>query len=351
MVGMVLWAWVALPARAEEAAARAAYTKGMSAMQIGEWKSAQKLFKRAIEEKKDYAEAYNKEGLALFNQEKYLEAVTYFKQAVFLNPRITEAWYNLGFGYERIKKDSEAVDRYRRAEGVTPASDPTTLVQVHYRLGMLLRKLAVQKDKEKADIHPAIKEMEMAVKMDGDFAEAHHELGRMYDMVARYPEAIHQYDQAIRYHRDYVEAYTDRGIAYWHDGDWDAALADCRKAVDINPGFAGAHYNLAEVLLARVEVLKSQDKTAVYHEEAEKAIDEYRLAAGLDPATLDYHFGLAKAYYNFHDYDNARKVLGKIVKMKGQKWNKQAHDFLALIKKEQASFISHYPKPTPTPEQ
>jgi tetratricopeptide (TPR) repeat protein len=338
----------------DEATARDEYGQGMNLIATkADWSGAAKYFRRATEQKKDYAEAYNKLGLCYFNQERTLEAVTQFKNAVFLNPRLTEGWYNLGYGLERLHKDEAAVDRYRRAEGVDPAVDPTSLIQVHYRLGMLLKKLALKKAKseEKPDLAPAIQEMEMAVKMDGDFAEAHHELGRLYDLIGRYPEAIRQFGEAIRNHKDYAEAFTDRGVSYWHDGDWDAALADCRKAVDMAPEFAGGHYNLAELLMARVEVLRSQDKEFVYHEEAEKAIDEYRLASGLDPKNLTYLLALAKAYHEYHDYDHATALYLKVRRMPGQKWNKDVLDALEQMKKEQASFVSHYPKPTPTPEQ
>src|SRR5438552_3728198 len=88
---------------ADEEASRVDYAKGMQAVAQEDWSGAVKQFARAIEEKKNYAEAYNKLGLAEYNQGNLYPAVKHFKESVFLDPRLTEAWYNMGRGYEALK--------------------------------------------------------------------------------------------------------------------------------------------------------------------------------------------------------------------------------------------------------
>src|SRR5205814_1581310 len=119
--------------------------------------------------------------------------------------------------------------------------------------------------------------------------------------------------KAIEGHKYYAEAYSNRGVAWWHDGNWDNALADCRTAVEIDPKFAGGHYNFAEVVFARVQTLSANGDTAVVHQEVEKAIDEYTAATELDPAFMDAWLGLGRAYRAYHDYDKAIQTYEKVL--------------------------------------
>jgi tetratricopeptide (TPR) repeat protein len=324
------------------------YADGVELMAKQDWKGAAKKFEKATQQKMDYAEAYDQWGLCQNNLGDFLGAVTAFKHATFTNPRLTIAWYHLGCGFENISKDAKAQDSYERALGVQPMADLKTVTLTHFRLGLLLKRLAIKKDGPKADLGPAISHLEAAVRMDGDFAEAHNELGRCYYLIGRYPEAIDQYTLAIKNYEDYAAAWSNRGVAHWADGNWDLALQDCLKAVDIDSEFAGGHYNLAEILYSHAQKLQSQDKAFVYHDEAQKAIDEYRQAAGLDPKSVDFALGLGKACRGYHDYPDAIAAYKAALKL--DKKNAEAKTALLEMKKEQASFIDHLPKPTPKAE-
>jgi tetratricopeptide (TPR) repeat protein len=227
-------------------------------------------------------------------------------------------------------------------------ADLESVTQTHFRLGLLLKRLALKKDGPKADISLAISHLEAAVRMDGDFAEAHNELGRCYYLIGRYPEAIDQYTLAIKNDADYAAAWSNRGVAHWADGNWDLALQDCLEAVDIDPDFAGGHYNLAEVLYSHAQKLQSQDKAFIYHQEAQKAIDEYRQAVGLEPKNADFQLGMGKACRGYHDYPDAVAAYKAALKL--DKKSLEAKTALAEMKKEQASFVDHLPKPTPKAE-
>jgi tetratricopeptide (TPR) repeat protein len=223
-------------------------------------------------------------------------------------------------------------------------------------LGVLLRDDAMaaveaaeaaglKADPDKANLKEAMEHLEEANRLNTDFPEARNELGRLYDIIGRYPEAIAQYDKAIQGHSQYAEAYSNRGVAWWKAGNWDRALEDTRKATEIDPQFAGGHYNFAEVVFARVQELR-QDGTAglrsVIHQEAQKAVDEYRIATELDPDLMPAWYGLAKAYHGYFDFDNAAKTYQAILDK--DKRQKRAKALLKEVVKEQKAFTSHIPK-------
>lgn len=55
--------------------------------------------------------AYNN-GIDLTNQEKYSEAVQYFKEATKIEPSFTDAYYNLGIIYQYLGKQDEALNSF-----------------------------------------------------------------------------------------------------------------------------------------------------------------------------------------------------------------------------------------------
>jgi tetratricopeptide (TPR) repeat protein len=343
-----------------DADAKEVFSQGEDLLAQNKWDSAAAKFEKAVDLEKNYAEAWDKWGEALYNQEDVFEAIEKFKNAIKIDPRDTEALYDLGMGFEninlekRLKGDDKtkktlaktqyqkAIEAYTKALNVAPANDERAVINTHYRLGTLLRDLELKKDKADQNFKEPIAQLEAAIAMQPDFPECRNELGRTYDIIGRYPEAIEQYSKAIDGHKYYAQAYSNRGVAWWHDGNWDNALADCRQAIEIDPRFAGGHYNFAEVVFAQVELLKANGDVAVVHDEVERAIDQYRIATGLNPEFIEAWQGLARAYWAYHDYDNAKATYNRVLSM--DKRNAAAKQALKDIKAEEKSYVSHIPK-------
>ena len=343
-----------------DADAKEVYSQGQQKLTEAKWEDAAKQFAHAVELEKNYAEAWNSWGEALYNQGAIFDAVVKFKNAVKINPRYTLALYNLGLGYENLhleKKVSNddkakkkigktqfklAIEAYRKALNITPPNDERAVADSHFRLGTVLRDQELGKAKDAQNYKEAISHLEAAIAMFPDFPECRNELGRTYDIIGRYPDAIEQFTQAINGHKYYAKAWSNRGVAWWHDGNWDNALADCRHAIEIDPKFAGGHYNFAEVVFARVQVLSANGDSSVQHDEVERAIDHYKSAVALEPDFKDAWFGLGKAYWAYHDYDKASETLEHVLVL--DKRDKAAKQALKEMKAEQKAYVSHIPK-------
>ncbi len=346
-----------------EASAVELYQAGQIELDQNDWTGAAKKFEHAIEVQKNYSEAYDKLGLALYNQGKINDAITQFTQAAFLNPRFTEALYHVGMGYEFQHNDlamrddektlkkllksqyKKAIDWYSKAVNVAPENDMPAVARSHFRLGVIKRDLELKKsgkDGAKPNMKPAMDHLEKAVALIPDFPEAHNELGRVYDIIGRYPEAIDQFTLAIQGHKFFASAFSNRGVARWHDGNWDLALADCRKAVEIDRNFAGGRFNLGQVVFARVQELKANQDRAVVHLEVQKAIDEFTAAITIDSKFKDAWHALAKAQWAYHDYESAKKTYEKI--LFDNKKDKEAKKAMKALAKEEKIFKAHVPK-------
>ena len=63
-------------------------------------------------------------------------------------------------------------------------------------------------------------------------------------------QAVADYTKAIEINLQFGEAYYNRGIAWTKKGNFDFAIADCSKALDISPTYADAYNQLAWILSA-----------------------------------------------------------------------------------------------------
>ena len=72
-------------------------------------------------------------------------------------------------------------------------------------------------------------------------AEAYTNRGAAYHEKGQYDKAISDYDKAIEINPKYAHAYVNRGTAYRKKGQYDKAISDCNKAIEINPRYAHAY--------------------------------------------------------------------------------------------------------------
>jgi tetratricopeptide (TPR) repeat protein len=119
-------------------------------------------------------------------------------------------------------------------------------------------------------------------------ARTHFDQGEMYRSQKEWDPAILEYTKAIQLDPYYAEAYASRGRAYNGNGDNDSALTDCNKAIEVNP-------NLAIAYIVRGNV----------HRDHDRAIADYTEAIRLDPNHAIAHNNRGLAYWQKKDYSRA----------------------------------------------
>ena len=68
-------------------------------------------------------------------------------------------------------------------------------------------------------------------------------MGLLTGQKGDFDRAIEDFNKAIDLKPDYAKAYYNRGIAYGDKGDFDRAIEDFNKAIDLNPDYAKAYYS------------------------------------------------------------------------------------------------------------
>ncbi len=81
------------------------------------------------------------------------------------------------------------------------------------------------------------------------YADQRYRLGNVLMTAGRRPEAIGQYERALRARPDFAEALGNLGAALLQAGQVSEAIASDERALRLEPGSALTHYNLAGALL------------------------------------------------------------------------------------------------------
>lgn len=142
-----------------------------------------------------------------------------------------------------------------------------------------------------------------ALELDPYLSDAHNNLGALYDRMGKKDEAEKEFKLALADpgYATPEKAHLNLGGLYASQGRDEEALRSMRQAVEVNPKYYQAHFQLASLL----------DRTGKLDEAAreyEVAAPEYRLSG-------DYQYRLGFAYFRLKNYTKAREHLAKVLEM------------------------------------
>ena len=121
----------------------------------------------------------------------------------------------------------------------------------------------------------------------------HYDRGEAYYLDGEYDQAVAELTKAIEIDPRDARAYITRGMAYNDKDESDLAIADFTKVIEIKPTDARAY-------VYRGMAYKNKG-------EYDLAVADYSKAIEIDPMVTDAYRGRAGAYYYKGEYDKAWK--------------------------------------------
>jgi len=178
---------------------KAYFLKGLNYKEAGDTAKAISSMITATEQDQEFYSAFEEIG-AMYAAKKNKLGISYFDNALRINPKSVETYYNKGKLYQDLKDWDNAVKTYQDLLKMEPNHKHT-----HYNLGAIALV-------EKED----------------------------------YSQAIKHFTDALTIDPKYVEAYYARGTCYFQSGDKVKAKADYQMAVQIDPAYQPAVEALKE---------------------------------------------------------------------------------------------------------
>jgi type IV pilus assembly protein PilF len=174
-------------------------------------------FQKAYEYNPDDKEVLNAIGIIyLLKFDDYGKAKDFFEKAIKIDKDFSEAYNNLGFAYEKLGKDNEAIDVYKKA-----------VSNLLYRTP----------------------------------EKAYYNLGRLYYKGKRYDEAIEAYNKALKRGIDFYHCYYGLALVYNAKGNYGEASSAITKAIELDPNYKGDRNKaMGELIQKKLKAKDGEEK-------------------------------------------------------------------------------------------
>lgn len=263
---------------------------GLVAYSRGDTDKAVSYFTKAIKQSKTFAQARNNLGAVYFKQSNFSGGIPYFKSALETDPGYEDARYNLGLSYLRIgqlaltKGQTEDVlsnyklarQQYLKLVAVNPA-----YVNGYRDLGVIMTSTASLEKlqaKREADLKEATNYFQSCLQIDPNSETCHESFGQLLLAEKQYDSALQQFtsclasnsknalcvagvdkayqgsqfkSQALKTYVTLLKKNPNDASAHYgycsilfENGMTDLAVAECQKAISLNPKTCSAYYQL-----------------------------------------------------------------------------------------------------------
>ncbi|MGN0031916.1 MAG: tetratricopeptide repeat protein [Candidatus Gastranaerophilaceae bacterium] len=139
----------------------------------------------------------------------------------------------------------------------------------------------------------------------------------------RCEQAIENINKSLELKNDWEIPYFYRAAAYQVLENYDEAMLDYTKAIQLNENMTDAYYNRARIILSRKDI---------ENPDVSKAVKDLEKALELDPKFVDALFAMAAAQKKLGDYHKSLVYLEKLLQIEPDAVNAKALKKLILQK-------------------
>lgn len=163
------------------------------------------------------------------------QSETWSRKATVLDPKLIDAWNNLGNALKAEDRWAEAAQAYQRALKINPQFAPA-----HNNLGLVL--------KEMGDLDQSLSHLHKAVELAPTYIDARYNKANLLRMKGEAQEAVILLQAILTEHPQLAQAHNSLALCLEEMGEAQAALNHWQQAIILQPAGEEAYLNSANLL-------------------------------------------------------------------------------------------------------
>ena len=241
------------------------YAEAKAAQQNGNDAEAIEKYQAILKLAPHLAAAYNNLGMLYFNAQDYPHAATVLKHGLEINPNMPTASAMLGMSYYQIGSNESAEPLLKKALRANPADDRIEMILVHVllstgnfdeavaHLNNFLKRNPRDQDAwyllGKTYLHMSEDALGKINQIDPNSVVAHEISGEIDASMHNYELALVEYKKAIDLAPQLPGTHMHMAEAYWNMGKWQSAQTEFKAELANDPNNCIAHWKLANSIL------------------------------------------------------------------------------------------------------
>jgi tetratricopeptide (TPR) repeat protein len=278
------------------------------------------FYRKAIEARSDFFEAYFNLGKLYQDQDCLDDAIACYREALQIRPDFYQACYNMGIALYAQGKLEHAMACYQEALALKP-----DFAQGLNNLGLILHELR--------DTDRALQSYQKAIDLIPDYTEAYFNMGRTYYDRGEFGDAVQCYQTVLKLLPAHAEAHHNLGIAYQKLGKLKEAAASYRKTLQLRPDHVQTYYNMGNIFLDQGnidEMIPWYQKALEFTPDDAAAFNNMGKILQSHGRVSDARWYYLKALQKKPDFEEARFNLSIVLLLMG--------DFIAGFKEYESRF-------------
>ncbi|HEY2471018.1 MAG TPA: tetratricopeptide repeat protein [Terracidiphilus sp.] len=241
------------------------YAQANAASQKGDDPAAIEKYREIIKQAPHLAAAYNNLGVLYFNQHDFSHAATVLKRGLELNPDMPTATAMLGMSYVQLGSEEKAEPLLRKTLKADPQNDQVELMlaRVLINQGKLdeaascLNNFVARNPKNqeawymlgKSYLQMSENALKKINEIDPNSIVAHEIAGEIDESMHNYDLALVEYKKAVDMDPKKPGTHMHMGDAYWYIGKWQSAQTEFKAELQNDPNNCMAGWKLANSML------------------------------------------------------------------------------------------------------
>jgi tetratricopeptide (TPR) repeat protein len=241
------------------------YAQAQAAQQRDDIPAAIQKYREMIRLAPHLAAAYNNLGRLYFNQRDYGHAAQTLSQGLKLNPDMPTASAMLGMSYLETGQAEKAEEPLETALRASPKDALVQMALAKLRIHLHKYEGAVALLKSYTEEHPRDQEAWYLLgktylqlsedslgrinQIDPNSVVAHEVAGEIDESMHNYDGALVEYKKAIDLAPNQAESHIHMASAFWSLGKWDSARTEFEAGLTHDPNNCTAHWKLGNAIL------------------------------------------------------------------------------------------------------